>query len=229
MNDRSQQGGAPRPPVVLVDDEGRAVGSAPLVDAHEGRGLKHRAFTLLVLDADGHLVLARRAPSKPLWPGAWDGTVASHPVEGESQTDAARRRAIEELAADVEPFELGAVDYRVDFEHESGRPFAENEHCAVLVARLAPGVELRPDPAEVDAVRTVRLESLLAASPAVWRTHCPGLPLALEVVRRSRTSLPTEFRRAFRALERPGAVGQLAAAIEELVPRGEWRVVAAER
>src|SRR5690606_39070889 len=114
MNDRPEgaprraAGGAARPPVVLVDADGREIGSASLEDAHKGGGLKHRAFTLLVLDADGHLVLARRAAAKPLWPGSWDGTVASHPGHGEAQVAAARRRAREELGVDVEPIELGA-------------------------------------------------------------------------------------------------------------------------
>ncbi|QDU86012.1 Isopentenyl-diphosphate Delta-isomerase [Planctomycetes bacterium Pla163] len=233
MKQTGKQGAAgpdgTRPPVVLVDADGRALGEAPLVDAHTGRGLKHLAFTALLFDADDHLVLARRSATKPLWPGAWDGTFASHPGVGEPMGDAVHRRSGEELGLSVAGVPLAAIDYRVD-DPAAGAdaPFAEHEYCAVYLARLAPGDELVPDPGEVRGLRRVSLASLLEASPAVWRDHCPWLALALEALRCELSGARHERARAFdgalAALRSDGAGPALRAVIADLVPKGEWRV-----
>jgi isopentenyl-diphosphate Delta-isomerase len=221
--------GGTRPPVVLVDADGRTLGEAPLVDAHTGRGLKHLAFTALLFDADDHLVLARRSATKPLWPGAWDGTFASHPGVGEPMGDAVRRRSGEELGLSLAGVPLAAIDYRVD-DPGAGEeaPFAEHEYCAVYVARLAADGELRPDPHEVDGLRRVSLASLLEASPAVWRDHCPWLALALEALRDGLVRADREQLRSLdgtlAALRADAAGPALRAAIGDLVPMGDWRV-----
>jgi isopentenyl-diphosphate delta-isomerase len=210
-----------------VDAAGRAIGTADIVEAHRAPGLPHRAFTLVLFDELGHVVLARRADAKPLWPRCFDGTVASHQFEGESNVAAARRRTREELGLDVEPVDLGEVVYRVDDPASSTSalgPLAENERCAVLVAQLAAGATIAPHPAEVSAVRKVSLASLLAASPAVWREHCPWFPLALEVLRRRRTAAPLACAHLLEPLASADAQRALAAAIDDQFATGRWNV-----
>lgn len=206
-----------------MDDDGRALGTAPLVDAHTGRGRRHLAFTALVLDDEDHLVLGRRSRTKPLWPGAWDGTFASHPFEGEAMTDAVRRRSREELGVELDAELVAAFVYRVDDPGapERGTPFAESEYCAVYLARLGEGV-LDPVATEIDALRRVSVASLLEASEDVWRAHCPWLALALEALRRA--PRPEPFANAFAALDDSRAGSALAAALRALVPTDEWRV-----
>lgn len=181
----------------------------------------------MLFDALGHVVLARRADSKPLWPRCYDGSVASHQFEGESNVAAARRRTREELGIDALPFDLGEVVYRVDDPASATSalgPLAENERCAVLVAQLARGATLAPHPAEVSAVRTVSLASLLAASPAVWREHCPWFPLALEVLRRRRAAAPSACAHLLEPLASVEAERALAAAIGDQFATGRWNV-----
>lgn len=217
-----------RPPVVLVDADGRPTGTADILAAHRAPGLPHRAFTLVLFDALGHVVLARRSADKPLWPHHDDGTVASHQQPGESNVDAARRRLIEELGATAEPVDVGEVVYRVDDPTSGASPLgllAENERCAVLVARLAPGAVLAPDPREVEATRRVSLASLLVASPDVWAFTCPWFPLALEALRRRRAHVPASHADLVRPLATPAAEQALLATLARAIPGGHWKVV----
>ena len=56
-----------RQSVVLVDENDEPQGVANRLDAHTGEGMRHRAFTCLVFDGDGRLLLAQRAPDKSIW------------------------------------------------------------------------------------------------------------------------------------------------------------------
>jgi len=168
-------------------------------------------------------VLARRSAGKPLWPGAWDGTFASHPFEGEPMTAAVARRSREELGVELDAQPAAAFVYRVDDPGAPARgtPLAESEYCAVYLARLGERA-LAPTPEEIDAVRRVSVASLVEASDAVWSTHCPWLALALEALRRA--PRPAAFAAALAALDAPGAESALARASSRLLPTNEWRV-----
>ena len=82
--------------VIAVDENDEPQGTVNRLDAHTGDGIRHRAFTSLVFDGEGNVLLAQRAPDKRLWGTYWDGTVASHPVEGQSQEEATRQRLEED-------------------------------------------------------------------------------------------------------------------------------------
>ena len=46
------------------------------LEAHK-KGVLHSGFVIMVVDRDG-IVLGKRADNKHIWPGFWDGTLASH-------------------------------------------------------------------------------------------------------------------------------------------------------
>lgn len=64
------------PPVVIVDEQDRVVGSAMLAEAWE-KGLIYRLVMVVVEDSQGHVLLHRRSPSMKLFPNRWD-TVGGH-------------------------------------------------------------------------------------------------------------------------------------------------------
>ncbi len=165
--------------VVLVDAAGREMGLAPLADAHRGTGQLHRAFTAVLFDASGRVVLARRAASKPLWPGWWDATVASHPRQGESVVEAGRRRLREELGVDTELLDVGTFRYFAPF----GDAGSERESCAALFGWLAEGESPNPHPEEISEVKHVELgEFTEGLAPGI----CPWAWLAFEMALESR-------------------------------------------
>src|SRR5258708_32378073 len=90
---------------VLLDDVGAVqVGTAGKLDAHQ-RGLRPRAISVLVRNANGEFLLQRRNPAKYHSGGLWTNACCSHPLPDESPGDAARRRLSQEMgfACPIEP------------------------------------------------------------------------------------------------------------------------------
>ncbi|MGA8210691.1 MAG: isopentenyl-diphosphate Delta-isomerase [Nocardioidaceae bacterium] len=139
---------APRPVelVVLLDEGGRAVGTADKRTVHHRETPLHLAFSCYVVDDRHRVLVTRRALHKPTWPGVWTNSVCGHPAPEEDMTDAIRRRASDELG-------IGLLDVRLalpSFRYRAVMPdgVVENEMCPVFVARSADVV--RPSADEVD-------------------------------------------------------------------------------
>jgi isopentenyl-diphosphate Delta-isomerase len=142
--------------VVTVDVDDRDVGTCDKLAAHQGDGVLHRAFSVLLFDGTGRLLLQRRAFEKYHFRGRWSNSCCSHPRPGEDLLEAGRRRVREELGIEVELSHRGRFVYRaVDL--DSG--LVEHELDHVLVGRT--DAEPRPDSREVDAVRWVAADELL--------------------------------------------------------------------
>lgn len=173
----------PRPPkLVLVDARDVPLGEASRHECHEGPGRRHRAFTVLVFDRGGALLLARRAAAKPLWAGHWDGTIASHPRPAEPYGDAATRRLGEEL--DVAPARIAALEVLNRFRYRATDPRGgiEDEVCATVVA-VIDGGEVAPAAREVDAARWTSCGALADAVERQPSAFCPWLLLAIALLR----------------------------------------------
>ncbi|QZX98423.1 NUDIX hydrolase [Halobaculum rubrum] len=143
--------------VIAVDSDDNPQGAVNRLDAHTGDGIRHRAFTCLVFDSQGRLLLGQRAPGKRLWGTYWDGTVASHPVEGQTQREATRQRLEEELG--ITPDQYGDVTLTDRFEYKR---YFENaglewEVCAVLKVTLEEDA-LNPDEEEIAGLLWVDYE-----------------------------------------------------------------------
>ncbi|ERH07528.1 MAG: isopentenyldiphosphate isomerase [Halonotius sp. J07HN4] len=134
--------------VIAVDADDTKQELVNRLDAHTDDGIRHRAFTCLVFDDDGRILLAQRSPDKRLWDTHWDGTVASHPVDGQSQVDATIQRLEEELG--ITPDQYGEVELTDRFEYKRYYENAgvEWEVCAVLQVTLT-DMTLDPDEEEI--------------------------------------------------------------------------------
>lgn len=142
----------------LVDEDGRTVGTAEKLAAHQPPGSLHRAFSVFLFDADGRLLLQRRAAEKYHSPGVWSNTCCGHPLPGEPPFVAAARRTAEELG--VAPAllrEAGTVSYH---HPDPASGLVEHEYNHLFVGRL--GAALRPDPAEVAQTALVSAAELAA-------------------------------------------------------------------
>lgn len=65
--------------VELVDDAGRARGQTTVAAAHQPPGRLHRAFSVLLVDPDGQVLLQRRAAVKTRFPLRWANSCCGHP------------------------------------------------------------------------------------------------------------------------------------------------------
>lgn len=151
--------------VVLLDDDGRAVGAAPRTSVHDTDTPLHLAFSCYLVDAAGRVLLTRRALSKRTWPGVWTNSFCGHPRPGESIGAALERHAAHELGVAVDSATCVLPDFRYRAVDASG--VVENELCPVYVATT--GVAPAPDPEEVMELRWVEPEVLgRVVSVAPW-------------------------------------------------------------
>ncbi len=153
--------------VILVDELDREIGFAEKLAAHR-EGALHRAFSVFVFDAQGRLLLQRRAAGKYHSGGLWSNTACGHPRPGEETVSAARRRLREEMRVESELREAFGFVYRADV----GGALVEHEFDHVLVGYHAG--DPAPDEAEVEAWKWIALDDLrgeLAREPeaySVW-------------------------------------------------------------
>jgi isopentenyl-diphosphate delta-isomerase len=157
-------------PVILVDADDVAVGTAGKLDAHR-RGLKHRAISALVHNSAGEMLLQRRATAKYHSGGLWTNACCSHPHPGESVADAARRRLQQEMGVTCPLRPLFRFAYRA----EVPGGLIEDEIVHVFGGQHDGPVE--PDPAEVGEFKWIGLRDLendLRERPdayTVWFRH----------------------------------------------------------
>ncbi len=140
--------------LILVDEEDRRLGHTSKERCHEGRGLLHRAFSLLIFNSLGELLVQQRAPTKRLWPLYWSNSCCSHPRVAESMEDATRRRLHEELGIGCALQFLFKFQYHAQFD-ASG---AEHELCSVFVGRSDAPLIINRE--EIQDVRWVRPDVL---------------------------------------------------------------------
>lgn len=145
--------------VVLLDEAGAAVGSAPKTEVHGRVTPLHLAFSCYLLDGAGDVLVTRRALTKPTWPGVWTNSFCGHPAPGEGIESAVARRAAEELAVGIASLRAALPDFRYRAVDAGG--IEENEICPVFLASAAGDVA--PDPAEVAEWAWVRPEALARA------------------------------------------------------------------
>jgi isopentenyl-diphosphate delta-isomerase len=159
--------------VELVDRDGRATGTATVLDAHREPGQLHRAFSVLLLDPAGRTLLQQRAAVKTRFPLRWANACCGHPKPGEPVADAAARRMVDELGLSGVPLtEIGVYVYRAA-DPQTGR--VEHEYDHVLLGRIDAATPMRPDPAEVAALHWEQLDSLRSALDSTPETYAPWL------------------------------------------------------
>lgn len=143
---------------MLLDDEGRSIGTAPKATVHTASTPLHRAFSCYLFSPTGQLLLTRRADLKRTFPGLWTNSVCGHPAPSERDAAAIRRRTRQELQLPVTQLTVALLDFRY---RASSGGILENEICPVYLGRTSGPPD--PDPAEVGAHRWVAWPTFLRA------------------------------------------------------------------
>jgi len=142
--------------IILVDEAGNAIGSAPKATTHHAQTPLHLAFSCYVFDRAGRVLMTQRAHDKPTFPGVWTNTVCGHPSPGEGMFAAVERRAQQELGMTLGALTLALPTFR--YEATGANGVRENELCPVFTAVATS--EVTPDPSEVAATEWVSWSSL---------------------------------------------------------------------
>jgi isopentenyl-diphosphate delta-isomerase len=137
----------PAEEVVLLDEDGRAIGTAAKAQVHGTDTPLHLAFSCYVFDTAGRLLVTQRAVAKPSFGGVWTNSCCGHPAPGEPIADAVRRRTGQELGLELAAVTLVLPRFRYRAVADDGT--VENEMCPVFTATTSG--DPHSDPAEVEA------------------------------------------------------------------------------
>ncbi len=157
--------------LIKVNDDDQVTGYCTRAECHAGDGLQHRAFSIFIFDRDGRVLLQQRSREKTLWPLYWSNSCCSHPRAGESTTEAAQRRLIEELGIDVPLTYVYKFAYQARYDHTG----SENELCTVFVGQTDQDIHANPN--EINAWRYLSLDDLDAELAAAPERFTPWLKL----------------------------------------------------
>lgn len=163
-------------------------------------GMLHRAFSVMLFDKNGRLLLQQRASTKITFPDVWTNTCCSHPlhgmkpneVDGKEVTECGKPSGVKHAAVRKLAHELGVAPGSLDPErftfvtrvhyfaadvitHGKDAPWGEHEIDYLLVYKLDVAGEdlpLEPHDEEVRATRWVSQDELFAAMD-----NDPSMPL----------------------------------------------------
>lgn len=192
--------------VTLVDAEDNVIGPCGKIAAHED-GQLHRAFSILITNPAGELLLQQRAACKYHFAGRWSNACCGHPRPGEETLDAARRRLREEFGFSAPLKKIDELQYRtVDL--ASG--LIEHEHLHVFQGYYAG--EPCPSPDEVSAYRWMVPNRVLRSLARYPDTFTPWFALlAATLIRNDGIGPGVHARRKYRG--------------KDASTYGEWRQV----
>jgi len=206
--------------VILVDENDNPIGSEEKVKCHLPNGKLHRAFTALLFDKTGKLVLTRRASEKMLWPGDWDGTVASHPREGETYASSAERRMPEELGISCKMDYLMKFEYHVPYKDVG----SENEICGTLIGIVDESTKFKMIEGEIDEIKWISPTELIGELESNAKIYCPWMLIALALLPESEKSMLTKYSSVLSNWLEPFVVQKMIVAIEKHIPKEKWRL-----
>jgi len=207
--------------LVLVDKDDNPIGTEEKVKCHLPNGKLHRAFTALLFDKSGNLVLTRRAKEKMLWPRDWDGTVASHPREPENYTSSAERRMPEELGITCKLDYLFKFEYHVPYRKIG----SENEICGTLIGIIDDSVQFNVVKEEIDEIKLISAMSLLSELKVNPEIYCPWMLIALRLLDKSEEPMMKKYEGILSIWNNSELQNELKNSIKFHLPDNNWRLI----
>ena len=207
--------------LILVDEKDNPIGTDEKIKCHLPNGLLHRAFTALIFDKNGRLVLTKRAKEKMLWPNDWDGTVASHPRESETYVSSGERRMPEELGIQCKLDYLFKFEYHVLYKDVG----SENEICGTLIGIADDSSQFRQIEGEIDEIKWISAKDLLSELKTNPKIYCPWMIIALELLDKSEKPMLEKYGNILSTWMNNEMHEGFQQAIKVHLTDGNWRLV----
>ncbi|MFN3653816.1 MAG: isopentenyl-diphosphate Delta-isomerase [Candidatus Nitrosotenuis sp.] len=207
--------------LILVDSNDNPIGFEEKVKCHLPNGKLHRAFTVLLFNKDGKLLLTRRSQSKMLWPGDWDGTVASHPRKTETYVSSAERRLPEELGSSCKLDYLFKFEYHVPYKDVG----SENEVCGTLIGEVTEPFELKLVKDEISEAKWTSADELFSDMRNNPQIYCPWMIVALYLLSDSDKNMIQKHKRIFDKWVKDEFRNVLQKSLQYHFPTNNWRLL----
>lgn len=139
--------------IALVNNKDEIIGYEEKLKVHQN-GILHRAFSIVVYNTDGLMLIHRRALHKYHSSGLWTNTCCSHLPKDEKWLDILHNRLQFEMGFDCELKYVGKFQYTAQFQNG----FVENEidHVYTGIWEGEPII----NPEEVDSYKWVEIDVL---------------------------------------------------------------------
>lgn len=155
--------------VIHVAEDDTVIGPMSKLETHQGTGHFHRAFSVLLFNTKGEMLLQQRSSDKVTFPSVWANACCSHPLHSseEMQEDGAmgvKRAAMRKLEQElgINPATISTDDMtfmsKMRYAARMNSEWIEREIDHILV--MCADVELTPNPNEVANVMWVSQEEL---------------------------------------------------------------------
>ena len=207
--------------IILVDKNDNPIGHEEKVKCHLPNGKLHRAFTALLFDKQSNLVLTKRSTSKMLWPGDWDGTVASHPRESETYVSSAERRMPEEVGISCNLDYLFKFEYHVPYKDLG----SENEICGTVLGIVEKSLKFNFVEDEISEIKWISVNELRDELEKNPTSYCPWMIIALYLLPSSEKSMLTKYQSIISEWTKPEIKKSLEESIKYNFPDNNWRLV----
>jgi isopentenyl-diphosphate delta-isomerase len=148
--------------VVLVDEQDKEMGTADIYEAHQGKGLKHRALSVILyrkVDGKTELLLQKRSEAKPVFKLLWSNTCCTNMRPGDEYLSRAVSRLQEEMGIEIEQKNLRVLyQFSYDAPDTINPGWCENELDTVTVGEWDGEMKLNPD--EASGAKWIELAEL---------------------------------------------------------------------
>ena len=157
--------------VIQVTERDEVIGPLSKLEAHRGSGLFHRAFSVLLFNSKGDMLLQQRSGDKVTFPHVWANACCSHPLHSAEELEetnamgvkrAAVRKLEQELGIDPSTIDVADMTFMTKMRYAArmNQTWIERELDHILV--MCADVELSPNPNEVANTMWVSREELEA-------------------------------------------------------------------
>ena len=137
---------------LVVDENDKVIDSVSKIDCHRGKGIRHRAFGVLIFDSEDRLLMQQRSIEKITFPGIWANSCCSHPLDIENENGdeiegvihASKRKMFQELgipekvSSSWDYNHIGRFEYSCRWDDE----WIEHEIDHVLIVRASPELSI---------------------------------------------------------------------------------------
>ena len=155
--------------VLCLDSDDNVIDSSSKFTTHHGEGILHRAFSVLIFDSEGRLLVQQRSSDKITFPAVWANSCCSHPLDIDGENDdpiegvkeAARRKLDQELGIprtitnDWKFHHIGRFEYKCRWDSE----WVEHEIDHVLIVEADCEVDFNRN--EIQSVDWLDNDSLI--------------------------------------------------------------------
>ena len=171
--------------VIAVAEDDTVIGPMSKLEAHHGAGHYHRAFSVLLFNTKGEMLLQQRSSEKVTFPNVWANACCSHPLHSPEELElenamGVKRAAVRKLEQElgIDPAQVSTDDMvymtKMRYSARMNQEWIERELDHIIV--MCADVEINPNPNEVANTLWVdhdKMEAMLLEERAADQAIAP--------------------------------------------------------